>query len=134
MKRHIHRDNLKKNLNKIIELAEDSYDFSNMLNSSIKNLLLFLPQGKENYSVENPKIGHIYLTRTNSEKGPGTSAIEYSPSNIAKNFVKYVQFRIGNINLRDKSYRLKEPRTDIEKTVIADTKLIMEMLGLSENK
>ena len=118
--------------------AADSCDFEDILNNAMQSLYRVQSEDQYNYSEENPKIGKVWLCRFNNEQD-GNANIEYTPSQHYGERWGYIQFTIGTVSLRDRTYSTRWDRKDkrfdenywqIPEALMKDTETVMELLGL----
>lgn len=126
--------------------ATDSYDFEDILNKAVHSLYKAQPNGQENYGGENPKFGLVWLCRSNvglyesdNTQGPGNAIIEFTPSKQYGAKCKYIQTKIGNINLRERSYslmlnRIYDKSYPAPEVLMMDTEKVMKCLGLTKKQ
>lgn len=104
-----------------------------MLNNSIKHIMKILPGGEENYGKIS-RIGEIYICRFNNDEDFLVN-IEYVPCDSMQRKVKYIQSRIGIVNLEYKTYFLNKYSFDeplLKEYLEPDVHKTMEILGLEK--
>lgn len=122
-------------LSGLVIQAEDSHDFEDILNKAILSFYRTMPNGKINYGKENGRIGWVYLHRDLNSKGPGYADMEFVPSASYQEKCRYLQTRLGTLNLRERTYSVgwdgnyDEKQSPIPKAVMKDTERVMECLG-----
>ena len=134
---HLNLETLGIHLQGLVDQAEDALDLEGLLNKAINSLYLLQPNGRENYSFPNPKIGLVRLCQANNQQGPGYTDITYSPSPTLQEYLGYVQTGIGTINLRKKTYSVdwknsKETNNGLPPSLMKDTETVMKCLGLEK--
>jgi hypothetical protein len=124
----------------LITQAADSYDFEDILNNAVQSLYREQIEGQVNYGRKNPRVGKVWLCRSNNEQ-PGKANIEYSPAGEYKEKWKYTQKTIGSIDLRGRTFSVdwkigeyNKNYHQIPEVLMKDTEKVMECLGLSDLK
>ncbi len=141
-------DGLNRGLRGLAMQAEDSWDFEDILNNAIQSLYRAQPKGQTNYGGESPLVGKVRLCRFNNNQGPGNTNIEYIPGREYKEKFGYLQRKIGQINLRKRTFsvdwdrringdtegdKYNESYYQIPKVLMEDTEQVMKCLRLSKS-
>ena len=138
---HVGMGEIQDGLKRLAILSEDSYDFEDILENAISSLYRMLPGGEINYGGEKPKIGTIFLSRTNASvmvHRPGHTVIQWIPSPFYKERIGgYCHLTLAMINLREKVYSPNfhdndENHSRIPDTLTNDTHEVMKALGLKK--
>lgn len=139
-----------KNLESFLNYSENSFFLEDILGHAIRNLYLLLPNGKENYKKNDPKIGHVWLA-VDFEGDYHSIALSYSPSSYYQDRFGYLNCQIGSINLKKKTYKVVwGHEKDCFKTIdsdewltknhqlpvllMKDTQKVMSYLGLRKER
>ena len=130
-------DGLNSGLRGLAIKAEDSCDFEDILNNAIQSFYLAQPGGQRNYNDEESIVGMVRLSRINNEQRPGNVGLFYTPSKQYREKWKYIQRKIGIIDLRGKTYstewneEYEEDYNQIPRVLMRDTEKVMGSLGLT---
>ena|SRR3989338_5760289 len=111
-------------LQKLSNIAKDSFDYEEILKTTLRNLYGTRPKGEENYLRERPRIGSIQLDRC-FEAGFAQLGLHIRVDGGWRNE------EIAAINLRERTYAIPNYR-GLSSVLVEDTNEVMKILGLKK--
>ena len=112
-------DSMRSRLEELTQLAEDSHDFEDILNLALLHLYRQLPDGTRKYGQDDHSTGRVWLSRSNHQEGNGNANLEFTSSLSSKEPSRSVDYTIGTVNFRERTYWLN-PAPNVLKYLVHD--------------